>query len=1044
MTVTSPSTPKPWETPELTCINRLPARATLYPFASHASALKGDHGKSPWVKSLNGQWKFKLFGKPETVPSSALGFLAKDQAWAKILVPGNWTMQGYDRPHYTNVIMPFKNNPPYVPEKNPTGVYRLTFTLPQDWQKRRTVLHFGGVESCYYVYLNGQMVGMAKDTRLASEFDLTPYLVRGKNTLAVKVIRWSDGTYTEDQDHWFMAGIYRDVYLYSTDQAYIEDVFAIGDLDRKYRNGILSIRTKLNFTADPGHQATYFVRAQLYNSHGKKMFSKPLESTASGSFAHSSYEVNIRKTVSRPAQWSAEAPNLYTLVVSLHDSKGRALHHTSCKVGFRKIEMRNRQMLINGKPVLMKGVNRHEHDDKTGKTLSRERMLQDIRLLKQFNFNAVRTAHYPNDPLWYDLCDEYGIYLIDEANIECHANYDTLCRDPRWSQSFFDRGTRMAQRDKNHPSIIMWSLGNESGYGENHDRIADWLRAYDPTRPLHYEGALTRGWLMNSKDFAAGGKRASDIVNPMYPHAYNLASWASGTKDTRPFIMCEYSHAMGNANGNLKEYWESIYKHRGLQGGFIWDWVDQGILKTDKKGRKYWAYGGDFGDFPNDVNFCINGMIWPDRKPHPGMYEFKKLVQPIKVRTVNLKKGLFSIKNTDWFTNTDWLSASWNLTVDGKSVQKGNLSSLNIPAQGSKLYKLPVKDPHVKFGQECFLTIRFFTKQKSPWAQRGHEVAWEQFAMPYSGIEKIKSISQVSQFKIQELSRKIKVTNPKNGMRFVFDIKTGLIDSYAFAGQKLLLQGPKFNILRGWIDNDGIKGMKPNKGAWWKPLTRWQNAGFEKLGSQLRTVKVFAIPNGPVTIHTVHRYTCQGSKNGFDHRQRITLLPNGTLGFWNEFKIDPSLPDLPRLGVQMVLSSNLEKLEWFGPGPHETYCDRKAGAAIGRYQSTVRDQYVPYILPQEHGNKVDLRWMTLTDRKGSGLLLKGDLLSCSASHFTPQDLIDAYHTCDLEPRSEVILNVDYMQRGLGNAACGADVLGRYKIKPGTYELGFALEPLGKK
>ena len=1040
MSISTELIARPWETPELTGINRLPARATLVPYPGEKAALKGNRDRSRWFSSLNGEWKFKLFTQPEAVPEKSLQACFDDRKWDDIRVPGNWTMQGYDRPHYTNVIMPFENNPPFVPDENPTGVYRTSFILPKSWQKRRVVLHFGGVESCYYVYLNDRLVGMSKDCRLPAEFDLTSYLQEGNNALAVMVIRWSDGSYVEDQDHWWMAGIYRDAYLYSTDQVYIEDLFAVADLDDRFEDGHLTVKTKLNFTRDLGHDSEFSVQAQLYDASGRKMFARPLKGAVSGSYRQTYYELSLEQKVPAPEQWSVEAPNLYTLVVSLHDPKGKALEYTSCRVGFRRVEIKDRQLLINGSPVLIKGVNRHEHDDRTGKTVSRQRMLQDIYLLKQFNFNAVRTAHYPNDPLWYDLCDEYGIYIVDEANIENHDNYASLCRDPRWAQSYFERGTRMVLRDKNHPCIIMWSLGNESGYGENHDRIADWIRDYDPTRPLHNEGALKRGWAQAENDFEKGGERSNDVIDPMYPHVDSLIEWAKRTKDNRPFIMCEYSHAMGNSNGNLKEYWDAIEKYHGLQGGFIWDWVDQGLLKVDQQGREYWAYGGDFGDEPNDVDFCINGLIWPDRTPHPAMYEFKKLTQPIGVKAVDLKKGKIAVTNKNFFTDGGWLTGAWELSIDGEVVQKGELGTLDIGPTKTKNYSLPVSQPEMRAGQECFLMVRFSTREKSPWAPKDHEVAWEQFPMPFKGRRRFKAVNIEGRLTLQESSKTATINNPETGLKLVVDKAAGRISSYEFGGKKLLLKGPEFNIIRGWTDNDGIKGKEEQLSALWKPLGRWIAAGFDDLTTSTRSLQIKAADDGSMSIAIFQRHTCRGGRKGFDHRQRYVVRPDGCIVAWNSFKIDSSLPDLPRLGVEMVLPADYENLEWFGRGPHETYCDRKAGAPIGRYAGSVSGQYVPYILPQEHGNKVDVRWLALADDRGAGLLVQGDLLSCTASHLIAGDLIAAYHTNELEPRPEIFLDVDYMQRGLGTGSCGPDTLDKYLIKPGTYELSFALKP----
>jgi beta-galactosidase len=1026
-----------WETPELTGINRLPARATLLPFATVPQARAGEAERSPWYRSLDGSWLFRLYDRPEAVPAQALGRDA-DGAWDPIEVPGNWTVQGYDKPHYTNVAMPFDCPPPNVPKDNPTGVYRRRFRLSPSWADRRTVLHLGGVESCYYVYLNGQRVGMAKDSRLPTEFDLTPFLRPGDNDLAVMVIRWSDGSFLEDQDHWWMAGIHRSVYLYSTDQAYLEDIAAVAGLDSSYRNGTLEIRAKLGFAREP--KTAFKIRARLFGPDGKKALKNDLEAEVDPSYRRSYYECVLDAKIPRPQRWSAEEPHLYTLVVSLLDAKGKATEHTGIRLGFRSVEVQQRRFLVNGQPVLLKGVNRHEHDERYGKTVSRQSMLQDILLLKQFNFNAVRTAHYPNAPEWYALCDEYGIYVVDEANIEHHAHYQTLCRDPRWSQAYLERGARMVERDKNHPCIVMWSLGNESGYGPNHDLLATWMRTNDPTRPLHNEGALKPGWSQGGNDYGAGGERSNDISDPMYPHVDVLRDWAKNNRDPRPFIPCEYSHAMGNSNGNLKEYWDLIERHPGLQGGFIWDWVDQGLLKTDAEGRSYWAYGGDFGDEPHDANFCINGMVWPDRTPHPAMYEFKKLAQPLKISAIDLKAGKIKISNGDFFQNADWLEGFWSLEIDGKTLKQGRLGPLSIAAEQNRSYDLPFEAPILESGQECLLTLRCTTRTKTAWAPKGHPIAWEQFRLPCRTQSRRPRPAPADRLEIKETKRRVALTCSATGLEMVFDKHSGHLASYRLGDRALINDGPRFNVLRGWIDNDGVKAKKDQWTAQWKPLGRWMTAGLGKL-KRMTDAVVVGRSGDAVLIQIDQRHLAAKGK-AFGHRHTYRATADGLVRARNSFSVDPALADPPRLGVVLGLAPGMEQLEWYGPGPHESYCDRKAGAPVGRYRSTVTDQYVPYILPQEHGNKVDVRWLALRHTDGNGLLFQGRRpLSCNATHYPAADLITAYHTCDLSPRAETFLYLDWMQRGLGTASCGPDTLEQYRIGSGEFAFDYSFRPL---
>lgn len=1042
--------PRPWETPELTGTNRLPMRATLYPYPSESDALEKAPQRSRWVRSLNGDWQFRLYDKPEAVTPQALGTDGGERGWSRIRVPGNWTMQGFDKPHYTNVVMPFDNNPPHVPDSNPTGIYRRTFTIPKNWRERRTVLHIGGMESCGYVYLNGQLIGMSKDSRLPAEFDLSQHLAEGENTLAIMVIRWSDGSYVEDQDHWWMAGIHRDVFLYSTDTAYIEDVHAACGLDEDYQDGNLAISVKLNFAEEP--QEDYAVHCQLFDfdAENQPVFEAPLEEVVSSSYRIHGYMADIFGTVSNPQKWSAEQPNLYTLLVSLLDRDGRIVEVTRTRIGFRTVEVRDRQLLINGQPVLMKGVNRHDHDPDHGKTVSRETMLKDIYLLKQFNFNAVRTSHYPNDPLWYELCDEYGIYIIDEANIEAHANYSTLCRDPSWQQNWFERGSRMVIRDKNHPCIIAWSLGNESGYGENHDLLADWIRDYDPSRPLHNEGACKIRWSQGGNSYDSGGERSNDLHDPMYPHVNDIIKWAETTDSERPFIMCEYSHAMGNSNGNLKEYWDAIDKYHGLQGGFIWDWVDQGLRKKTPPGCRnpadipglgpdeFWAYGGDFGDQPNDVNFCCNGLIAPDRTPHPAMYEFKKLVQPVKIEAIDMAKGHILIRNTDFFQDTGWLQGEWRLEVDGRTLQSGQLPPLDLAPQAQETVTIDYKHPQLEDGHEAFLLIEFRTRESLPWVPAGHVVAWEQLPVAARRSEKLlpQTVDSVAGLDLQEDDQHVTVCDPGTKFKFCLDKHAGQVTAISYQGKPVITEGPRFNIWRAPLDNDGVKGKAKHWETQNRSLGRWIQAGYDELTCQKTEVKTVQRTSGRVDITVKQRFHPRTGQPGFYHRHTYKIHPGGAIEMANTFKLPKSANDVPRIGLRMTVAKGLENLEWFGRGPHENYVDRKAGARIGHFKSTVSEQYFPYVVPQENGNKEDVRWVAVQDSKGrNGVLIRSaETFAFSALHFTPEQMTKAYHPYEMEPESETTLLVDLAQRGVGTGSCGPDTLPEYRIQPGTYRL----------
>jgi beta-galactosidase len=1017
-----------WEMPELVEWGRLPARSPLVPFPDVEAALTSERESSPYFSSLNGQWSFALVDRPESVPEGFADPRFEDADWAAIPVPSNWTREGWDRPHYTNVQMPFPGPPPRVPDENPTGLYRRRFVLPADWDGRRVVVHFGGAESVLYVWLNGELLGMSKDSRLPSEFDLTPHLVSGENVLAAMVVRWSDGTYLEDQDHWFMAGLYRDVYLYSTEPTWIADVKVDGALEDDLVTGRLNVQVEAGFQAP---EKGWRVEIDLQDDRGRSVLRSPRSEEVPvdpNPYLFRGHRVRFAETIRKPRLWSAESPSLYRMTVALLDPSGQCTEAVSQRVGFSRVEICDRELLINGEPVVIQGVNRHEHDDVRGKAVTRESMIADIRLMKQFNFNAVRTAHYPNQSEWYDLCDEYGLYVVDEANVESHAYLQSLSDDPRWAAAILARGSRMVERDKNHPCIILWSLGNESGSGVCFESVAAWIRRYDPTRPLHYEGGLAWNWYRDHT--------TTDVICPMYPEIDDIVSWAESGHGERPLIMCEYSHAMGNSNGSLHDYWDAIFTHHGLQGGFIWDWVDQGLLEEDERGRVYWAYGGDFGDEPNDRNFCINGLIWPDRTPHPAMHEFKKLVQPVEVAARSPRSGRFRVTNRQHFEDLRWLRGRFEVSVDGRIVQRGRLPRLTAGPGEIQELDLPLRVPELDPGQESFVTLRFETARELPWVEVGHEVAWEQFALAARAPSRKKPRPQTP----AELERSgdsliASLGGGRDAVRIEVDRTTGQVTHLDLAGLVPLLSGPALQVWRAPTDNDGVKAW----GGGGKALGRWRELGIDRLAVTKTEVRGSRHQDGSASI-TVDQQT----NLGISHRHVYRLAEPGVVEVENRFRVPRELPDLPRLGVSLRLSSSFDRLTWLGRGPHESYWDRKVGAAIGRFETTVAQEYVPYIVPQEHGNHTDVRWLALCNEDARGLCVEalpgadGAWLEFSASHLSTEDLTAARHTNELEPRDEVILNLDRFQRGLGTAACGPDTLPAYRTKPGTHRLAFRL------
>ncbi len=1037
---------KLWETPEFTSVNRLAAHACLVPYQDVATAVALDREQSPFFRLLNGRWRFRLLRRPEEVEEAFFAESFEDSDWDEITVPGNWTMQGFwDRPWYTNVQMPFENIRPLVPEDNPTGVYRTSFALPGGWGERRVVLHLAGVESYYELHVNGRYIGMAKDSRLPSEFDITDVVrADGENTLALMVVRWSDASYIENQDHWWMAGIYRDVYLYSTADAYIEDVFAKADLDVEAGDGLLQVQTKINFVRHEsgeggcprsyaGPDRDYTVESVLFDSNGAQVSAQT--DVISWSYRISGYSSDVRERLAGVQPWSHEAPSLYTLAVSLRDADGTLVDVRCVRVGFRNVSIRNQELLINGQCVLIKGVNRHDHDDTTGKTVSRETMIRDIELLKQFNFNAVRTSHYPNDVIWYDLCDEYGLYVLDEANIEAHDNYATLCRDPRWSNAMFERGMRMVERDKNHACVFGWSMGNETGNGENHDRLAAAIRSRDPGRILHHEGEVKANWCQRGNCYHSPRALSNDLVDPMYPHVDDVTEWARTNRDTRPFIACEYSHSMGNSNGNLREYWEAFEALHGLQGGFIWDWVDQGIRQVDEKGRSYWAFGGDFGEPVHDFDFCINGLVWPDRTPHPAMFEFKKLVQPIGVSLLDPEAVRIRVTNKQYFTDMRWLTGMWELLADGVPVASAGLPDLQIAPGDCVDLALEIPLEQVGPGQECHLDIRFAAAAPTPWCDQGHEVAWEQFE--FTGAEQAPTPTAAGSTHPAVLDESGDETLVTCGpLTVAVSPSDACICSISFDGVELLTAGPALSIWRAATDNDGIRCWT---GQEWKPLGRWLAAGLNALEIQAASVQV-ARDDDSVVI--VVEQTLVGSAADkpirFVHTYRIA--PTGVIAVDNTVEVHPDLPSLPRVGVIMQTAPGFERLEWFGRGPHENYVDRNAGVAVRRFAGSVDEQFVPYILPQENGHKTDVRWFTLDNGTAGVRFSAHPLFEFGVGHFTPDELFGCIHTNELEDvkRSETVVCIDHRHRGLGTGSAGPQTLDRYCVAPGRYRFRYSI------
>ncbi len=1005
-----------WTRPEITHVDRLPMRSPLLPSPDVETARAGA-AANPWVRSLDGRWRFALVDSPAAVPADFMAPGHDDAAWAEVDVPGLWTMQGFDRPIYTNVQMPFRGVPPHVPDANPTGLYRTTFSVPTEWAARRVLLHVGAADSVLHVWVNGQAVGISKDSRLEAAFDVTDHVRPGPgNTLACMVVRWSDASYVEDQDQWWHAGIGRSVTLTATDVLWIEDVHATPRWDAGAAAGSLSVRVEVGFADRPVRDCT--VRAQLETRNGRKV-GRAREGrvpTDRQAYLFTGHVVELTMLDLAVEPWSAEVPNRYRLVVSLLDASGEVREVTSCTVGFRSIEIRDRELLINGKPVLIRGINRHDFDPGTGRVVTVEQMRADLVLMKQFGFNAVRTSHAPNDPAFYDLCDEIGLYVVDEANFESHAFILALCHDPRYAPALLDRGSRMVTRDKNHPSIILWSLGNESGYGAAHEALAGWIRRYDPTRPLHYEGAIMWEW--------GREQTATDVLCPMYPEIADIVDWAEHRRGELPLIMCEYSHAMGNSNGCLAEYWDAIEATPGLQGGFVWELWDHGLRQRLPDGTTRIAYGGDFGDEPNDVNFCIDGMVWPDRRPKPAMWEHQALAAPVALQYLGGRAPRVRITNRQDFRDVAWLRARYEFAVDG-DVRAGAVLELPEIAPGaSATVALPAAVPEIAPDEEGVLSLVLTTRGVQAWAPRGFEVARVQAVIHASG------------------RRLGPVRHAKSESPAPVDARRGEPDSFDAEIEALCsVDQAQLTLWRAPTDNDGLK-LAPLQEL--KPLGQWRAAGLDHLEAHTRLVDTRrrgAPGTGGITV-VERELRGRDPDLVITQRERWRRLADGALVVAEDVVIPEGIDDVARLGWRFTLPAVLDRVTWYGRGPMESYPDRARGAHLGRFMASVADQYVPYVVPQEHGGHADTRWGAVHDAAGRGLLVTASVpFQWNVSRFTPEQLTAATHAEDLVPDEAVTMHVDARHRGLGTLSCGPDTLPEYRIGPGRYRFTWAVRPV---
>ena len=1007
---------KTWENHQIDGINRMPARAHFLTFPSKEKALLNNNRYTHAFKNLNGVWKFMFLDAPEYSPE---GFFNSDFDVTKmddITVPGNWQLQGYGKMHYSDLWYNFPINPPYVPTENPTGIYKRTFFVEESYRDKKIIIRFCGVDSAYHLWINGKEVGYSKVARNESEFDITDLIRVGEeNDVTVRVYQWSDGTYLEDQDMWWESGIFRDVELIGVPKDGINDYKVIADLDDEYKNGIFKVEAFLRTTKEVN------VTFELVDAGENTVFTKTVVAKEG--------KACIDEVIADVNHWTAETPYLYKLFMTVEDD-GQIVEVIPQNVGFRNIRLNGETFLVNGVAIKFKGVNRHDYSPQNGRVVSREEIEKDIILMKQFNINAIRTSHYPNSYYLYDLCDEYGMYLIAETDLECHGfeltgDYKWITDDPSWELAYVSRMTRMIERDKNHPAIIFWSLGNESAFGCNFRKMTDVAHEMDPTRLVHYEG-----------DFDV---EYADVYSTMYTWIENpkkpYLMKDIIEKSKKPHIHCEYCHAMGNGPGNLKDYQDLVYAHDKLQGGFVWEWFDHGIESFTESGEKYYRYGGDFGDDPSNKDFCIDGLIMPDRTPSPGLYEYKKVIEPITTTAVDIQKGIINLLSRYDFANLDGFNLVYKVMEDDVILQTGFMAVPSIEARANKDITLPydLSAIKVKPGAHYYVNISYQLREDTNYASSGHELATAQFELPLYKEGIVVRPEGILNVEKEHTTLHVKGAN----FSLDFNLVNGNLMNIVRDGMQVLSKGPRLTLWRAPISND-MEIIDKLKKVYFLHLEHEvvMNIDYHMEGNILK-----------VEVDTINSTT--NSAWHFKTKYVYTVCPSGDILIDVEGtpsgRVDLAPDMLPRIGVSMHLDKSMEHVRYFGMGPGENYADSKEAAQMGLYANTVDGLFTNYVIPQENGNHMGCKWVSMTNDRGMGLLAstEGDF-NFSASWYEDKDLDDAKHTCDLVKRDYIVFNVDYKQNALGTNSCGQWQLDKYRAKFEDFKLSFRLTPFNNK
>lgn len=1007
---------KTWENHQIDGINRMPARAHFLTFPSKEKALLNNNRYTHAFKNLNGVWKFMFLDAPEYSPE---GFFNSDFDVTKmddITVPGNWQLQGYGKMHYSDLWYNFPINPPYVPTENPTGIYKRTFFVEESYRDKKIIIRFCGVDSAYHLWINGKEVGYSKVARNESEFDITDLIRVGEeNDVTVRVYQWSDGTYLEDQDMWWESGIFRDVELIGVPKDGINDYKVIADLDDEYKNGIFKVEAFLRTIKEVN------VTFELVDAGENTVFTKTVVAKEG--------KACIDEVITNVNHWTAETPYLYKLFMTVEDD-GQIVEVIPQNVGFRNIKLNGETFLVNGVAIKFKGVNRHDYSPQNGRVVSREEIEKDIILMKQFNINAIRTSHYPNSYYLYDLCDEYGMYLIAETDLECHGfeltgDYKWITDDPSWELAYVSRMTRMIERDKNHPAIIFWSLGNESAFGCNFRKMTDVAHEMDPTRLVHYEGDFD----VESADVYS--TMYTWIENPKKPYLMKDII----EKSKKPHVHCEYCHAMGNGPGNLKDYQDLVYAHDKLQGGFVWEWFDHGIESFTESGEKYYRYGGDFGDDPSNKDFCIDGLIMPDRTPSPGLYEYKKVIEPITTTAVDIQKGIINLLSRYDFANLDRFNLVYKVMEDDVILQTGFMAVPSIEARANKDITLPYDLSAIKAkpGAHYYVNISYQLREDTRYASSGHELATAQFELPLYKEGIVVRPEGILNVEKEHTTLHVKGAN----FSLDFNLVNGNLMNIVRDGMQVLSKGPRLTLWRAPISND-MEIIDKLKKVYFLHLEHEvvMNIDYHMEGNILK-----------VEVDTINSTT--NSAWHFKTKYVYTVCPSGDILIDVEGtpsgRVDLAPDMLPRIGVSMHLDKSMEHVRYFGMGPGENYADSKEAAQMGLYANTVDGLFTNYVIPQENGNHMGCKWVSMTNDRGMGLLAstEGDF-NFSASWYEDKDLDDAKHTCDLVKRDYIVFNVDYKQNALGTNSCGQWQLDKYRAKFEDFKLSFRLTPFNNK